>query len=103
MARVIDTPSGALLTSPTNAHSFTRGDVVVVGTEEVGYAVLTVVDNRIPVEAPARRWLEFETATAPNVAGCGAKTGGGFGMEFGANEPLNRVVGGRSGAGGSHS
>ena len=103
MARQIDTPTGAVLTSPMNAHSFTRGDMVAMGTDEVGYTVVTVIDNRIPHEAPARRWLEFETSAGPSPVGCGAKTGGGFGMEFDANEPLNRVVGGRSTAGGSHS
>lgn len=103
VARVIDTPVGALLTSPMNAHTLSRGDQVVIGTEDVGYAVLTVSDNRIPVGEPGSRWIEFETATAPNVAGCGARTGGGFGIKYDANDPLNRVTGGRSSAGGSHS
>lgn len=88
MARVIE----GMLTSPTNAHSHARGDMVMVGTDEAGYAALTVVDNREMPARPGHRWIEFEGAE-----------GARFGVVFGTNEPLNRVVGARSTAGGSHS
>jgi hypothetical protein len=104
MAQIIDTLAGPLLTSPMNAHSFLRGDLVVIGNDEAGYAVLTVFNVQQIPDAPAKRWIQFEDAApAVNRAGCGAATGDLFGMEFEANEPLNRVVGGRSTAGGSHS
>lgn len=88
MARVIITPAGPLLTSPMNAHSLTRGDQVVIGKDETGYAVLTVCDNRTMADR-GMRWIEFEGSAQAR-----------FGSEFGINEPVNRVVGARSGAGG---
>lgn len=101
MVRVIDTnDAGALLTSPMNAHSLSRGDVIVLGTEESGYESVTVFNVQIVHDAPARRWVEFAQDDRVNRAGCGAKTGRLSGIEFGANEPVNRVVGGRSTVGG---
>lgn len=98
MARVIDTPSGALLTSPMNAHSFGRGDEMVIGTEGVGYVVLEVRDNRIRADRSGC-WIELLWLTADDMGG---PVGAVFGMEFELNEPLDRVVGARSTAGGSH-
>ena len=91
MARVIN----GLLTSPMNAHSLGRGDVVMVGTDEAGYAALTVADNREMPAAPDARWIEFQ--------GVDETQGNRFGMPFAKNQPLDRVVGARSTAGGSHS
>ena len=98
MARVIQ----GLLTSPANAHSLGRGDMVMVGNDEAGYAALTVANNTEMRTEHGRRWIEFDTAAPASLAGCGGH-GDRFGMSFATNEPLPRVVGGRSSAGGSHS
>lgn len=89
MARVIDTPAGALWCSKMNAGALERRDQVVIGTDEFGHTVLRVADNRTSIEPggrvkvePGKRWIEFE---------------GGFGLLLGVNEPVNRVTGSRSG------
>lgn len=82
MARVISTPTGALYTSKVNAHSLGRGDRVCIGNDAAGYAVLDVANNR-HTKRPGVLWIDLE----------GPADGHQFGMEFGVNEPVDRVVG----------
>lgn len=85
MARVIN----GMLCSPMNAHSLSRGDVVMVGMQNTGYASLTVLNNGEMPTRQDQRWIEFQV-----------EGGGTFGMAFETNKPLDRVVGARSAAGG---
>lgn len=89
MARVIDTPQGALWVSKVNAGSLERRDQIVIGRDSDGYGVFRVTDNRETVEPGFRvkveqghRWIELE---------------GGVGLLLGINEPVYRVTGSRSG------
>lgn len=86
MAKVITTDQGDVLTSKMNAGSLERGDCIALGSDGRGWIVLRVFSvNRMILE-PDSRWIEFEPPD-----------GYRFGLPFRQNEPLNRLVGARSG------
>lgn len=84
MAKIVSTDQGPLLTSPVNAGSLSRGDLIVE-RERGSERVVTIEDNMTINPNRHLLTLQDNTGWAPWVA------------FYSTNEPVDRVVGGRAG------